>query len=110
MGITFLLFLLAIYVLIPMFLLVVYLLIPIIVAIKASGEGVWPLLQYLGAYCGGVFVAGVATCLVGLLLPKPSGPPQQMAEQTVVLRFVVFPVLSLAFGTIGLYLVAWRRK
>jgi hypothetical protein len=93
-----------------LFYLATFLVIPITLATKAADRAAWPLLQYLGAYYARVWAAAVVTWVVGMQLPTPDGPPDQKVGQAMGLVFVVFPLLSLVFGVLGLGIVVWWKK
>jgi hypothetical protein len=58
----------------------------------------------------GVVAAAGFVILLGLVLPRPGGPPDQIAGHFMGLAYCIFPVIALIFGVIGAFAAARRRQ
>ena len=54
-------------------------------------------LRYAGAIIAGMAAALITSWLVYAVVPKPDGPPDQLAGHNMAFTFCIFPVLTIFF-------------
>ena len=67
-------------------------------------------LQYVAGFTAGVLAAAVLVIIMGFVLPRPAGPPDQLAGHFMGLMYCVFPIMAMIFGLAGVFTVARSRS
>ena len=68
------------------------------------------LLRGTVGFITGVVAAAGSVIVLGLVLPRPGGPPDQLAGHFMGLMYCVFPVVALIFGVLGAFVAARRGQ
>jgi hypothetical protein len=82
----------------------------VVIAARSRSGAMGESLRVVGGFAIGVIVAAGMTAVLALVLPRPHGPPDQAAGQAMGLMFCFFPLMALAFGIIGSFVVAKIRE